>query len=387
MAQAAPDQASAPHVGDLVRLRPTLEPRDIRAVGFVIEVGQRTVKVKFSRGQHDLNVGDIVPVTAEEELRLAEKALTILRGKSAETFRRAVDEARVEVRSSSLGLMWSLWTRYYEPLPVGSRRKAGAKAPPGLDGFFEDEHRDVFEQPRSEVPAPIASAVEGRRGTRGSKSRGERSAEEPVNIAAASLAMFGEDLAPSTRREPLPPSEIDALLTAQLAVAWAGESDRLRWWRSELVSEFGGEDLFRRLLPHTWEWAVLQAVREAARRKDVELRGKDHEPDRILSLFGLGFELDERLEERLFDLKRSGRRPQEALPGLKDVVTTRWDKARLLDWVRGHGPVDWATTPTGRRIKGAPPDAPGALAKQLVAALAPLADAFPLPHHVRDVPR
>ena len=114
-------------------------------------------------------------------------------------------------------------------------------------------------------------------------------------------------------------SDIDMALTSQLVVAWAGETGeerRLGWWRSDLVSEYGGEDLFRRLLPSTWRWAVLQGAREAARRVDAELRRRDHEPDRIVSLFSLGFELDERIEERLADLKRSGRTPDEALPGL-----------------------------------------------------------------------
>src|SRR5690606_27085265 len=87
------------------------------------------------------------------------------------------------------------------------------------------------------------------------------------------------------KRAPLPISEIDFALTAQITVAWAGEGGeepRLGWWRSDLVSEYGGKDLFRRLLPHTWQWAVLQAVREAARRKDAELRAKAHDSDHVL---------------------------------------------------------------------------------------------------------
>ena len=69
---------------------------------------------------------------------------------------------------------------------------------------------------------------------------------------------------------PIPMSELDAALTAQLVVAWAGEGGeekRLGWWRCDLVSEFGGQDLFQRLLPSTWTWAVLQGAREAARRR------------------------------------------------------------------------------------------------------------------------
>ena len=197
-----------------------------------------------------------------------------------------------------------------------------------------------------------------------------------------------ESLPPlAAARAPVPASDIDLVLTAQLAVAWAGEGGeepRLRWWRSDLVSEFGGEDLFRRLLPHTWEWAVLQGAREAARRKDAELRAKDHDPDRILSLFALGFDLDERAEERLLDLKRSGQRPLEALAGLGDVISPRWDRGRFLDWVQGHGRAETTIVPQGRRLKGAPPKAVGALARKLIAALAPLSDEYPLPHFLRD---
>jgi len=93
-------------------------------------------------------------------------------------------------------------------------------------------------------------------------------------------------------------SDIDLALTAQIVVAWAGES---------------GEDLLRRLLPSTWPWAVLQGARETARRRDAELRQQDHDPDRIVSLFNFGFSINERIEERLQDLKRSGRSPQRGV--------------------------------------------------------------------------
>ena len=72
-----------------------------------------------------------------------------------------------------------------------------------------------------------------------------------------------------TSAEPIATSVLDKILASQIVVAWAGESGeeepRLGWWKTDLKSEFGGEDLFRRLLPNTSEWAVLQAIREAAR--------------------------------------------------------------------------------------------------------------------------
>jgi hypothetical protein len=201
------------------------------------------------------------------------------------------------------------------------------------------------------------------------------------------MSMFEFEASPTrTPRSPIPMSEIDRALTAQLVVAWAGETGeekRLGWWRSDLVSEFGGLDLFRRLLPATAEWAVLQGAREAARRKDAEQRRKDHDPDRILSLFSFGFELDERIDERLQDLKRSGRAPQEALPGLTGTIELVWSRDRFLDWVRGHGETETTPSPIGRRVKGNPPTNLDQFVRRLVGALAPLAPSYPLPHFRR----
>lgn len=66
------------------------------------------------------------------------------------------------------------------------------------------------------------------------------------------------------------PTVLDGILTLQFVIAWAGESGeepRLKWWQTDLCSEFGGEDLFQQLLPSTWRWSVL----EAARRTDAKL--------------------------------------------------------------------------------------------------------------------
>ncbi|MCM0673232.1 BREX-6 system BrxE protein [Micromonospora phytophila] len=200
------------------------------------------------------------------------------------------------------------------------------------------------------------------------------------------MSMFDvEDVPIRSERTPHPMSDIDTALTSQLVVAWAGETGeerRLGWWRSDLVSEYGGEDLFRRLLPGTWRWAVLQGAREAACRKDAELRRQDHDPDRVVSLFSLGFELDERIDERFQDLKRSGRAPDEALPGLT-IVSDGWCRDQFWDWVMGHGEADAAASPIGRRLKGSPPIALDLRVRKLVAGLAPAADTYPLPHYMR----
>jgi hypothetical protein len=178
-------------------------------------------------------------------------------------------------------------------------------------------------------------------------------------------------------------SEIDRTLTAQLAVAWAGENGeepRLGWWRSDLASPYGGMDLFRHLLPSTVEWAVLQGAREAARRTDGDVRRRDHDPDRIVSLFSLGFELDERIDERLQDLKRSGVRPTKALPELGEILTPTWNRARFLDWISSHGKPEVTAAPVGRRIKANFATSLDENVHQLIGALAPLFDEYPLPH-------
>lgn len=66
--------------------------------------------------------------------------------------------------------------------------------------------------------------------------------------------------------------------------------------------------------------ATLQAVREAARRTDEALPSRDADKDRILSLYRFGFELDERIEDRLSELKRAFADPLAALSGLAEVV-------------------------------------------------------------------
>jgi hypothetical protein len=182
-------------------------------------------------------------------------------------------------------------------------------------------------------------------------------------------------------------SDLDLALTAQLAVAWAGEGGeepRLSWWQTDLVSEFGGEDLLRRLLPKTYPWAMLQAVREAARRKDAELRAKASDPDQLVTLHRFGFELDEQIEERLQAHKTSGNSPLEALPGLVEVLGASlhepWDRTRFVQWVEAHGPVQSEAVPTGRLLKGPTPSGLDRRVQQLVAGLAPLGDTYPLPH-------
>ncbi len=192
----------------------------------------------------------------------------------------------------------------------------------------------------------------------------------------------------ATKRLPILASTLDMVLTTQLVIAWAGEEGedprRLGWWRSDLTSEFGGHDLFRRLLPKTWEWAALQAVREAARRADAAGRSRHHDPDKLLTLFHLGFDVDERVEDRLQDLKRSGASPTSSLPGLTEVTGGGWSTEGFGDWIRGHGAASYVKEPEGRRLKGSPPESLELMMHRLVAACWPLSESYPLPYSRRQ---
>ena len=185
---------------------------------------------------------------------------------------------------------------------------------------------------------------------------------------------------------PIPNSTLDAVLSLQLTVAWAGEADtdpaRLGWWRTAMVDEYGGADLMKRLAPQTWRWAALQAVREAARRADAAGRAKSANPDAIVSLFRFGSEIDERLDERLIELKHLDANPRRALPRLAETTDT-WDRDLFAEYLAAQTPAEHAADPVGRRLKGAPPGALDLTATKLAAALLPLHTDYPLPHYRR----
>lgn len=179
---------------------------------------------------------------------------------------------------------------------------------------------------------------------------------------------------------PIPDETLDAILAMQLTIAWAGEGRgsprRLGWWDTDLIDDAGGGDFFARLLPQTHAWASLEAVREAARRTDAKARGKMADPDKLRSLYFLGFDVDEQLGDRLAAHKRSGKKPAEALP-LPLPLTAEFSRDKLVAALQGDGP--FTTVPNGRQLKGRRPEAPDALVKRLAAALIPLAEQYPLP--------
>lgn len=198
----------------------------------------------------------------------------------------------------------------------------------------------------------------------------------PPTPAARSASPGTPAVGPST-------TALDRILALQLLVGWAGEgrSDpkRLGWWDTDLVDEAGGGDLLARLAPRTHRWASLELVREAARRADQRARSQRGDPDRLRTLFFLGFELDERLHDRLCELKRQGEPPEAVLP-LPFKLGAAFDQAQLVELLSKPGKIAFdKVPPVGRQLKGAAPAAPETMIEALAAALVPIADEYPLP--------
>ena len=203
-----------------------------------------------------------------------------------------------------------------------------------------------------------------------------------------------EILTTPIRRRRQTSEDLDRILAAQCIVAWAGEGgevvSRLGWWPSQMVAEYGGGDLFERLLPRTWRWAILQTAREAARLKDLELRKQQSSnADEHLSLFHLGFEVDEQLDERLQWHKRGERAPHEVLPDVQGLINAAdgtwvedWAPADFWTWVDKHPKPEIESTPLGRRLTRPVLSDPAQLVAQLVGALSTPTKApdYPLPH-------
>jgi len=191
---------------------------------------------------------------------------------------------------------------------------------------------------------------------------------------------------------------LDRILAIQFLVAWAGEGQceprRLGWWRTDVVDDLGGGDFFKRLAPRTHRWASLEAARRAAFMADARARHQMPDADHVRTLFFWGFELDERLTERIRDLKLSETETA-------DGSVERLDPYRHLPFPEGARPdaefarsklevalkslapdATYQSLPTGRQVKTAMPADPASAAGMLAACLVPFSDSY-LPPFIR----
>lgn len=176
--------------------------------------------------------------------------------------------------------------------------------------------------------------------------------------------------------------DLDQILALQFSVAWAGESGgeppRLGWWQSDLIDAESGGDLFARLLPRTHEWAGLSLARRCAVRVEAAGRANLSAGERALTLFHLGFEVDEQLCDRVAEHRRHRCSPKDVM-GDALAIGYAWSTDAFAKRLRTLGAPQVEVTTAGRRLK-AKKLAPLEAARQLAAALLPLPDKYPLPY-------
>lgn len=180
-------------------------------------------------------------------------------------------------------------------------------------------------------------------------------------------------------------AELDEILAIQLLIAWAGETPgggtpRLGWWKTDVIDDEAGGDLWKRLLPRTHRWAGLDAARRAAYLTDERLRRPAKNADSQFTLFHFGFETDEALAERMAHHVLEARNPAEALPPLS-ALASGFDRAALSKAV-GADDVDasFKVVAGGRQLKKVAHETLPARARRLALALlsAPVAPAYPV---------
>ncbi len=183
---------------------------------------------------------------------------------------------------------------------------------------------------------------------------------------------------------------LDKILALQIMVAWAGEGacepKRLDWWRTDLIDEYGGGDLFARLLPKTFKWASLEAVRQAAIGVDRRKRQEMVQPDEVRTIFFWGYDVDEQLNERLAFHKSSGEEPNRALSDISvnifETSNKSFSREEFEEAIRiPNQKVDIVVVPNGREIVGDMPSSLEESAKKLTAALLPLVECYPMPFY------
>jgi hypothetical protein len=187
-----------------------------------------------------------------------------------------------------------------------------------------------------------------------------------------------------------PSDSLDAILAFQMAVAWAGEGlcapKRLDWWRTDLIDLKGGGYLLQDLLPKTYQWASLEAVRRAAIHQDKQVRQGIAQSDQIRTLFFWGFGIDEQLDDRLKVHKQSGKAPINALP-LPLELGSQFSKADFEEVIRLPNRItEFQLVPSGRELVGKMPDDLKLCVQKLGAGLLPLADRYPMPFYRVESP-
>jgi len=172
---------------------------------------------------------------------------------------------------------------------------------------------------------------------------------------------------------------LDMILDWQMTIAWLGEANceppRLGWWRTDLIDDLGGGDLLSRLLPRTKLYAGWEAAREAAIATDRLARQRMADPDKLRTIFFWGFDLDEKLTDRLAVRKRQSENLK-----LPIAWENGFDRGAITKQISDHcGESKYEIVAGGREIHRNGTDASSLLS--LVAALVPFDQNYPMPFY------
>ena len=189
-------------------------------------------------------------------------------------------------------------------------------------------------------------------------------------------------------KKALPTNTLDQILAIQILIAWAGEGGdepRLDWWKSEVLSEFGGFSTLQELMPNTALWLACKAAREIAKREDEKRRKTSSDSDQIYTIYRLGFEIDEQLEHQLSDLihaKSSLSILFKDIPWVEDLTEQEWEQDGFDKWLRSLGERGThKDEPTGRRIVGSAPEDILTRVQKLANHLSPLSKNYPMSYY------
>lgn len=172
---------------------------------------------------------------------------------------------------------------------------------------------------------------------------------------------------------------LDLILDWQMTISWAGEANcepsRLGWWRTDLIDELGGGDLLARLLPRTKVYAGREAVRDAAIAVDRRSRQRMADPDKLRTIFFWGFDLDEKLNDRLAARKRLSENLK-----LPIAWEDGFDRERIAKQIRDCcDESKYDLVAGGREVSNKGREASNLLA--MVAALVPFDQNYPMPFY------
>lgn len=179
----------------------------------------------------------------------------------------------------------------------------------------------------------------------------------------------------------LPSDILDRILALQVTVAWAGETERLGWWHTDLIDQGGGGYFLAELLPKTHHWSGVEAARQCAILADRQKRLAMAQPDGTRTLFFWGFAIDEQLSDRLKEHKQEQKRPEEVLR-LEIRLDATFSSKTFEDAVClfSHE-VSFTVMPSGRQINNPMPDGFDLCAQKLAAALLPLTNNYSMPFY------